>query len=276
MSKKKIPIRRNRLRANRYNVNLSTKKGLYSGENIKTIAVHLSFVLLFFGLMVFLGVSVNKYLSNDSSFTIKTVVVENNINVSEDQVIRVLNLPKSQNIFKLKVDECADKLLQLPSVKDIRFFKKLPDKVIVRIYERTPVFQFYNGCYFYVDEEGVVLDKMTRQPDPSLPIVEGVNIPVVNFGTKLEKSQLFMAMDAVKAYNQSTVKRFVMIKNIDVSNSDNVVVLTSNGGKVYLGKDDFGYRMQKLQEISRDLNKKRVFFDVIDLRFENVPVTLRG
>ena len=82
-----------------------------------------------------------------------------------------------------------------------------------------------------------------------------------------------MAMEAVKAYNQSTAKKSVVIKNIDVSQSDNIVVLTSNGGRIYLGKEDFSYRMQKLNEISRDLNRKGLLFDVIDLRFENVPVT---
>ena len=199
MNRKKIPIRKNKRRVNRYNVNLSGKKGLYSSENMKSLAIHLSFVLLFLGLIGFLWVSINKYLSNDSSFAIKKIIVENNVNVSDDQVIRVLNLPKNQNIFKLKVDECAAKLLQLPSVKDIRFFKKLPDTVIVRIYERAPVFQFYNGCYFYVDEEGIVLDKMTRKPDPSLPIVEGIKYTCCKFWDKTGKISAFYGNGSCKS-----------------------------------------------------------------------------
>ncbi|MCD6460256.1 FtsQ-type POTRA domain-containing protein, partial [bacterium] len=254
----------------------ANKKKLYSNTNIKVIAVHIVSGLFFLGILGFLVLNINKYLKNDPGFTIKKVVVENNVNVSADQIIRVLGISKNQNIFKLKVNECAEKLLKLPSIKNIRIFKKLPDKIVVRIYERTPIFQFYNGCYFYVDDEGIVLDKMTRRPDPSLPIVEGVNIPVVNFGTKLEKPQLFMAMKAVKAYNQSTVKKSITITNIDVGKSDNIVILTSSGGTIYFGKDDFLYRMQKLNEISRDLTKKQLVFNVIDLRFENVPVTLRN
>ncbi len=259
---------------NKYYVHVNTRKKSETSPKYATLGMHAGIALLLIGVLGVFGWLVHRYMSTDESFAIRDIQVENNVLISRQQILETMGVAEGMNLFSVDVEHCTKELLDLPSIKGVSIEKQYPCKLIVRVCERFPIFQFYKGCYFFVDEDGVILDTMSRHPDPTLPVAVGLDIPVVNFGTRIESSQLQLALQAVRAFNDSTVKNTVELHTIDMSQSDTVVFVTAGNQKIVLGDDDFSYRFDKLYTIVSDLASRRRQFTAVDLRFENVPVIM--
>ncbi|MDX9701891.1 MAG: FtsQ-type POTRA domain-containing protein [Candidatus Auribacterota bacterium] len=262
---------------NRYFVHLNTRrKDRGESQKYAVFGLHLAIFVVVVGVIALFGWYVNKYMSTDEAFNIQDIVVENNVLISRHQILDTMGISEGLNLFSVDVKQCTRELLKLPSIKGVLIEKQYPAKIIVRVSERFPIFQFYKGCYFFVDEDGVILDTMSRQADPTLPVVVGIDIPVINFGTRLEETQLQLALQAVRAFNDSAVKNTINVCTIDMSKSDTVIFVTGKDQQIILGDMDFSYRFEKLYTIVTDLAGRRSYFDSVDLRFENVPVVMRN
>ncbi len=266
-------------KVNRYYVNVNAKgnrrKPRFNLATFFKAATHTVIVISFFLILTYLGIELYRFVITDQLFDIKEIYVENNVTVTEKEIVDAIGIGNAQNLFTLDLSYCMEQLEKFPNIKTASIVKKLPDTLIIRIYEREPVFQLYNGCYFYVDKEGVVLARMTRSPDPSLPVVSGITIPVIDFGARVENKELRLALKAVEAYNKSKVRKRLEINTIDISQPEKVELIASKNGRVVLGKKDFEYRLTKLNKIVDDLRRRKLAFVSIDLRFENVPVVIR-
>lgn len=271
-------VRRKKRRAknNRYYVNLNMRKKSETSKKLTTAGIHLGIIVAVCAVFGALGWYVYRYMTTDPAFAIQTIHVENNVLISENQILDTMGIHTGLNIFAVDVKKATSELLELPAIKDVSIEKRFPSAVSIRVAERFPVFQFHQGCYFFVDEDGVILDTMSRQPDPTIPVVVGLEIPVVKFGTRLEQEQLDLVLQAVNAFNDSAVKSTLDVARITLSQSDTVVFTTGHNQQIVLGDDNFSYRFEKLHIIVNDLLSKRQQFASVDLRFENVPVVMRN
>lgn len=265
-----------KIKVNRYNVTINSRRHDLNSKSFFAVLTQFLLIAGFGVFLVFFGFKLYNYMTNDQSFMVNKILIENNITVTEKEIINAIGLCKGLNIFKINAKEYIEKISQFPNIKSATVLKKFPDTIVIRIKERTPIFQFFNGCYFFIDEEGVVLAKMAQKPDPSLPVVQGIHIPEVCFGAKMEQEQLNIALKAVSAYNHSNIKSNILFQNFDISQPDNIVIHMESGSNICLGDSDFEYRFMKLNQILQDLQRKNIVFESIDLRFENVPVILRN
>ncbi len=261
---------------NRYNVTLNSRKSNFNRKYFFNGCLQFLLIAGCGALLSFFGIKVYHYMTTDPSFMINNIIIENNITVTEKEILNAIGLCKGLNIFKANAKEYIEKISTFPNIKSATVVKQFPDTIVIKVQERTPIFQFLNGCYFFIDEEGIVLAKMSQKPDPALPIVQGVHIPEVCFGAKMEQEQLNIALKAVDAYNHSKVKTNLAIQNFDISQPDNIVIQMESGNYISIGNSDFVYKFIKLNQILQDLHKKNLVFQTIDLRFENVPVILRN
>ncbi|RJP61544.1 MAG: FtsQ-type POTRA domain-containing protein [Candidatus Auribacter fodinae] len=264
-----------RIRYNRYYVNVRQNR---QSASFRGIVKGLLQIGLLGGVLVglyFLGVEIYRYVSTDPYFEIKKISIENNISVDDREILDTLGIRTGQNIFSLSIEGCRKQLVCFPNIRDIKIKKRLPDEIFIRVYERTPMFQLYNGAYFYVDKDGYVMAKMSREPDSSLPVVTGLDLPVVDFGTCLSLEPLELVSKAITAYQNNESLARIQIDSIDISDPEKVVFITREGGSITLGSNDFEYRLKKLDKILIDLYNRNLCFASIDLRFENVPVVVK-
>lgn len=266
---------RKRARTNRYYVHVRNRKPVLSFRSALIGLMHVGIIGAIAVGCYFAGVQVYGYLTTDSYFNIQNITVENNVTVSDQEILDALGIHQGVNIFCLKLDQYIDQLISFPNIKSVQIRKKLPDQIIVRVYERSPLYQLYNGAYFYLDEDGVVLAKMTHQPDASLPVITGLDLPVIDFGAQLEDERLKLASKVITSYNSSKDLHDIPLELLDVSLTDQVVMITPDGGRISFGSEDFQYRFKKLDLILNDLRAQKALFATIDLRFENVPVVLK-
>lgn len=266
---------KNRPKDNRYHVHVNVKKSNFDFSQVTRCVAHLGIVCIFIVAVTYFGIGIYKYLITDPQFNIRTISIENNITMTEQEILDASGVSKGQNIFMINLKYCTSQLLKFPNVKSVSIAKKLPDVLVIRIYEREAVAQLFNGRYFFLDDEGVVLSKMSHVPDPSLPVIEGIKVPVIDFGARLEIPDLMLALKAVKAYTESSLHDKLALRHFDISQPENIQIVTATESRIGLGKGDFPLHLFKLSKILDDLRRRNVVFSSIDLRFENVPVVLK-
>jgi cell division protein FtsQ len=96
--------------------------------------------------------------------------------VVTDELHRAAELAGKDKAPQALVDVSAirQRLLQFGWVKDARVSRRLPDSLVIDIVERTPSALWQNqGQLTLIDNEGVVLDRVTVDKMPDLPLVIG-------------------------------------------------------------------------------------------------------
>lgn len=122
--------------------------------------------------LIILGVLVLVYFIFYSKyFKIKDVIVEGNQTILTDDLIS--SVPVGANLLTLRTGPIKNDLKnKYPQIKDIAFFKGIPDAIKIQIVEReaTLIWQT-SGHRYLVDPEGVVNRQLSSEEVTSLPIV---------------------------------------------------------------------------------------------------------
>ena len=96
------------------------------------------------------------------TFNLKDIQIEGTERYNLDDILSATNLKLNENMFLQTLGKEEIDLSKLPFVKDFSYEYKLPDKIIIRIKERTPLYIAYNkdvNKYFSIDEDGYILDE---------------------------------------------------------------------------------------------------------------------
>jgi cell division protein FtsQ len=81
---------------------------------------------------------------------------------------------KSRAMPLVDLNQIRDKLLQYGWVQDAHVSRRLPDTLLIRIVERTPVAVWQNqGTLSLIDRDGVYLEPVSADAMPDLPLVIG-------------------------------------------------------------------------------------------------------
>ncbi|HEY6349584.1 MAG TPA: FtsQ-type POTRA domain-containing protein [Candidatus Angelobacter sp.] len=109
----------------------------------------------------------------DSSENIEVTGVHN---AARAQVMDVIGGDIGRNIFFVPLDERKKQLEQIPWVESATVMRLLPNRVAIRIQERTPVaFARVGSKVHLIDANGVILGMpANRQAKYSFPVIEGI------------------------------------------------------------------------------------------------------
>lgn len=95
-------------------------------------------------------------------FNLKDVEIVGTNRYTSDQVVSSSNLKLNENIFVQVLKNGNIDLSKLPYIKSYKYEYKLPDKIVVSVIERTPLYIAYNkdvNKYYLIDGEGYILEE---------------------------------------------------------------------------------------------------------------------
>ncbi len=111
-------------------------------------------VFIWVAVLALLGVATFLYLRSDA-FALKRVAVEGNVVVSDAEITDLL--PLGENLFSLDTDALAARLSRHPYLADVQVDKVYPDKLVIRVTERTPACYLAEGPLQLLAGNGTVL-----------------------------------------------------------------------------------------------------------------------
>jgi cell division protein FtsQ len=207
------------------------------------------------------------HVATSDEFRIARVVVSGNrlLSVGELEAMAAVH---GANIFWVKQEEVRQRLQALPAVQTARVTTFLPNRVEIRVGERTPVVLWESGgATFLVDHEGRVLKPATEaQP---LPTIREVGPSDLQPGSTIDRgaiTTMFKLQQLLPGVARATAREF------EYSRETGMSVLTDFGPTVRFGnEDDLEWKVTALVAVRRELERTAQRAELIDLRFKDRP-----
>ncbi len=201
---------------------------------------------------------------------IRDIEIYGNEFLSKEQIMPNIESTMGFNIFKVKMDSIASNLMINPYIKTASVKRKLPNKLIVRVTERTEAAVVpFMGTFLIIDEEGVVLKSDIQTP--GLQTISGLEFSNFMEGSILhvsDQEQLDKALFLAKAMKNMNED----IKEINVTDKKNMLIRFSKGLSCKIGEgNNIEYKLQLLKGILSDLASKGITRGVIDVSHEGNP-----
>lgn len=209
-------------------------------------------------------------------FAIQDVTIDGLYRVTRQEVLDRLGLKGNTTLFSLHPGWLAQRLKSHPWIKDATVTPVPLNEIRIVIRERVPaVIVRASGENLVTDEDGVVLAKLGRMDDPSLPILFGIHEKAVLQGKADAKQAVRIGVDVARLISQSLGGR----PQVDVSNPYKLVASVS-GVTFQLKADALGEQWDRFLRVKPRLlgvewDGEGQGINEIDLRYAD-RVIVRG
>ena len=207
------------------------------------------------------------YVAASDDFRIATVAVSGARLLTPGEVEAAAAV-SGINIFWLKQEMVAQRLQAVPAIESVRAEAYLPNRVEVRIGERTPVAIWLSGeTAWLVDGEGRVLRSVPSPP--ALPTLRDVAGPGVAPGGNVDRAALATLFRLREVLPRSAG---LSPREFEYSADAGVTVVADSGLRVVFGReDDLEWKVTALVAVRRELDRHGQRADLIDVRFKDRP-----
>jgi len=238
---------------------VSTKKSKKKNKTKKFFALLLFWALILVILIV-IGVCIY-YIFTSDSLKLNSIKVENAEYYTEEQVVKVANVPKDSNMLFIRRGKVKDKILkELPYIEEVKI--KIGKEGILRLIltERTSKYVVNNketNEYVRVDKHGIMLEKVNAEDilPEEMPLFGlsldkneevGKSIPE----TEYKKIQRFEQIH--KAYLNENIDS--KVTSVKFENSRIILTLDYKTEVVTEISENLAYKMKFLKEILKEVS----------------------
>lgn len=201
----------------------------------------------------------------EASTDTSTLEISGATHASRQKIEAAFNDDSGRSVYLLPMSDRRATLRAVDWVKDASIVRIWPNRVIVRVVERTPVafVTLAPSRFALIDEDGVILPPATdRFPVPVLAGVRSSDPPSVR------RDRVRRMLRLTHELGDSTAK----ISEIDVSDPDNLKVTQPHDGRVLtllLGDRNYGLRYQNFLRNYSEIKRRLPGAATLDLRLED-------
>lgn len=116
-------------------------------------------------------------MHRDTRFSVRSIEITGSVNSDVSDLKRISGQWNGANLFELEIESLRAELTGLPWVESVAVEKRIPDTLVIRVSERSPVaLQDTEDGLWYVDRDGRAFAKVSQQAgNPDLPFVSGAS-----------------------------------------------------------------------------------------------------
>lgn len=237
----------------------------------------LSWYLFWYVILFFFLAAVFTIFISLPIWQITEVRTENLRLLNDSEVIRLAQVPLSDNIFLTRFDNSRRRLLTVPLVKKVDFIRRLPGTIVIKVAERKETaVAVMGGQSVLMDEEGVILNPaVTGEVHVEFPDIS--NLPVVN-GIRpewIKQGRLSGEMGSSIIALLREFKHFISSARlqVEVGDVENINLMVDDTLKVKIGNPaDLDRKIQVFQAIFNRNRERKNDLEYIDVRLPDYPV----
>ena len=173
-------------------------------------------------LIIFIAVCVGAYFAlHIDYFTVNGIAVVGNKEISDEEIIKLSELETGVNLFDVHPWLVQRKIKKNLYVEDVDVDRKLPNKIEIRVTERSGKAQFAMGKKFVItDNEGMVLE--IAKEERQVTLVEGVSVQEAELkkDVKIKENTLY---DEVMQLINATEQNDLYFKKIKMDSDSDYV-----------------------------------------------------
>lgn len=126
-------------------------------------------------------------------FRVDNIQVEGQDRYTAEQIVQAAEVEKGDNLFAFVLDKVGTYrqiVTRLPYVDEVSIFCRLPDTLVIRVSERTPIAAVQgDGAWWILDAKTQILERTDAAGAGGYPKVTGLTPAAPTVGTKLSVSE---------------------------------------------------------------------------------------
>lgn len=227
-------------------------------------------------------------------FAVRSIEVETSGRLDPGQIRQWAGVRPGENLMALSPGRVQASLGWMPWIRDARVERILPDRLVIRVWEREPaarvelpVMEAATARFWVepllVDDEGVVLPPLQPgwlRPGQAadfahLPRLDGLPPDQLRSGRRLESRRVTTALALLRAFEDGPMFPLTDLVSLDTAGSDSFEGRTRDGLVVLFGPADPRRQMLRWRAIHEELAKRGLAAIRIDLSVTNhIPAQL--
>lgn len=203
------------------------------------------------------------------------VTVAGNRFVSREEILNAMNLPLGTiarpgiNIFRISLDAKRQQVESIAWVQSASVTRVLPNRLAVRVVERTPVaFVNLGSRISLVDKEGILLEK-PENASFDFPVITGLDA-AQNLDER--RARLALYQDFRGQLDPEAGRSGWVVSEVDLADPDDLKALLVQDREtilVHFGHQEFLERFHSFLGLLPELRKSNQKLDSVDLRYHN-------
>ena len=205
-------------------------------------------------------------------FVVKQVDLEASGRPGPDEIRSMSGIRPGMNMLTLDTEEVSRRLETHPWIQHATVVKRLPDQVLIKVVERRPALLVgVQGCLYYMDAEGKILDKVEPGGSLDFPVMTGLEQDVEDARRCGGGRDLQQALSLLRVLQATPALGSVSEVRIDRSEGLSFV-LEGFPVPVHVGWSGFLAKMMRFEKVLPSLASQLNGIERVDLRFSDQVV----
>lgn len=235
-----------------------------------TWVLRLSALALLVGAVAWSKQKTTALLQDLAGLKLEKVTVEGNHYLSEEEVLKAVDLPLGENMFKLDLAGALEKVKRLDWADRVFIERRLPRSILISVRERKPVALVDDGSLYGLDREGRLLSSSTALLREDLPLISGVAVRPDALGTTLMAQALQPALDFLAFLAQKDGNMAQDVSEVNLSQSDALKVTFIDGIEATFNPPVSEDELRRMALVLSDLGQKGKKAGTMDFRYRDM------
>jgi cell division protein FtsQ len=204
-------------------------------------------------------------------FKIKGVEITGCKKVSRSELLKKMGITEETNILDLNLRKINQEIERIPWVERASIRRRLPDRLVVRIWEQEPRVLIHLDHLYYLNRAGKAFKKTQPGDDLNFPVITGLSKEAFFQETQRTREVVMRVLEILDFIEQNKVPfDLSQVSEIQVDGGDGLSLLVNQGNlKINLGLSSYQEKFRRLNVVREDLEKrgkwKRVKWIDLDL-----------
>lgn len=208
-------------------------------------------------------------LQDAAGFKLAKVTVEGNRFLRSEDLLKAVDLPMGENMFKLDLEGAAGRLEKLDWVEKAFLERRLPQTVLISVRERKIVALLDSGALYGVTGEGRVLSANEELAKMDLPLLSGVRVPPEALGTTILASALQPGLDFLAFAGNQSGDWIQEVSEVNLSDPQDLKVTFIDGITATFNAQVTAVELRRLDLVRGDLARKGLRAGTMDFRYKD-------
>lgn len=238
------------------NINRRNMRSLQRKKEKKKVKF-IVFLFLIFVLGVF-----SAYFLIKNYILVRDIAFVGNRHLKNDELRSLIKVKKGDELFGVSGRELYSRLKASPWVRDAAIRKELSGRILINVTEAVPVAVLsVAGRPYLIDRDGNILEPMKEGTVLFLPVIKDID----------HNKDRDAYKEAVRFVNVLYNKRVLSYDgNIEITGQrPEDITLKLDNISIKIGAGDFDKKLERLEFVRDEIEKRNMSVEYIDLRFAN-------
>ncbi|MBI5892303.1 MAG: FtsQ-type POTRA domain-containing protein [Deltaproteobacteria bacterium] len=216
-------------------------------------------------------------LLNAPFLQIKEININDVKRVSKDEVLELAEIGLGDNIIAVDIAEIKKRIKKHPWVETVKVNRKMPDKLLIDIKERTAAALINLDSLYLIDNSGSIFKRASIEDDVDLPVITTDVAKEEIEDDERASSLIIEAIDLIGLLNGREKFGLDMVSEIKI---DTVYGLTlyamDSGTRIEIGSNNLQEKLLMFDRVFQEFGSSFSGIESVDLNYgKKVVVRLR-